>query len=913
MSVISIARDTNNNVCFVRMHVTDTSAQVSSTDYILNHQDEINILNEGTFGWFITDMLLVACSDMNALFQFIDPTFSTLSRYGEQGSGMINPGLINQIAYYSANGSDISGLATLANGILATNNSSVPSITQTLPAAVQGNITATGIISSGTWQGSTVTVPYGGTGDTSFTAYAVICGGTTTTNPLQSIASVGTAGDVFISNGPGMLPTFQSGIASGIINTGNLNDLPYYSINPSGKTLSAISGAVSSVLITSGLGVPSLSQTLPGAVQGNITALGTIATGVWQGTLISPTYGGTGLSNPTAHGIMVGEGASAMTPIVLTAGQVLIGTTSSDPSAAAINSGTGILVGNGSGSITVSLASIADQRILSNISGGNAIPVANTLTATIDECIGSTQGDILYRNSTVWTVLAPGTAGQILSTGGAAANPAWTTTTFPTTGGAAGNILISDGTNYIASTSLWPNTVGTNGKFLISNGTSNGYSTSTIPTSAGATANKVLLSDGTNYVLSTPTFPNASATSRKIIVSDGTNWVASTETYAVPGTSGNVLTSDGTNWTSAAPAVNTVLTTKGDILGFTTTEARVPVGTTNGQVLQVASGASAGISYSTPTYPSASGTSGQILASDGTNNIYTTATYPATTTINQILYSATANVVSGLATSNSSVLITSSGGVPSLSTTLPSGLAATNLTLTTPALGTPSAGVLSSCTATGGVRSFQIFTSGTAQTYTKPANVTSILVEVIGGGGGGGGCADPGAGNIASASGGGGGGYARLYIASAAGTYTYTVGASAAGGVGGNNGTGGNTTSFGASLQATGGNGGTKGLAVSTAGGAQVVAVTGGVGSNGDINISGGPSNWGMALVGQVASGNGGSSFYGTGGVGLAAAVGVGNSGNNYGGGGSGAAASSGAAHNGGAGAAGLIVVWEFS
>lgn len=56
----------------------------------------------------------------------------------------------------------------------------------------------------------TAVVAGGGTGATSFTAYAVICGGTTSTNPLQSIASVGTSGQVLTSNGAGALPTFQN-------------------------------------------------------------------------------------------------------------------------------------------------------------------------------------------------------------------------------------------------------------------------------------------------------------------------------------------------------------------------------------------------------------------------------------------------------------------------------------------------------------------------------------------------------------------------------------------------------------------------------------------------------------------------------------------------------------------------------
>lgn len=50
---------------------------------------------------------------------------------------------------------------------------------------------------------------------------------------------------------------------------------------------------------------------------------------------------------------------------------------------------------------------------------------------------------------------------------------------------------------------------------------------------------------------------------------------------------------------------------------------------------------------------------------------WSTTTWPATTSINTILWSSAANVISALATANSGVLITSSGGVPSISSTLP--------------------------------------------------------------------------------------------------------------------------------------------------------------------------------------------------------------------------------------------------
>lgn len=56
-------------------------------------------------------------------------------------------------------------------------------------------------------------VAQGGTGRASSTAYAVICGGTTSTGAQQSIASVGTTGQVLTSNGAGALPTFQTAVS----------------------------------------------------------------------------------------------------------------------------------------------------------------------------------------------------------------------------------------------------------------------------------------------------------------------------------------------------------------------------------------------------------------------------------------------------------------------------------------------------------------------------------------------------------------------------------------------------------------------------------------------------------------------------------------------------------------------------
>lgn len=82
------------------------------------------------------------------------------------------------------------------------------------------------------------------------------------------------------------------------------------------------------------------------------------------------------------------------------------------------------------------------------------------------------------------------------------------------------------------------------------------------------------------------------------------------------------------------------LTTKGDILTYSTLNARLGVGS-NGQLLQAKSSTSTGL-------------------------VWTTATYPETTTINEILYSSSNNTVAGITAVNGGVLISSNTGVPSM-------------------------------------------------------------------------------------------------------------------------------------------------------------------------------------------------------------------------------------------------------
>ena len=110
-----------------------------------------------------------------------------------------------------------------------------------------------------TFQGNTfatspVSVANGGTGDTSLAAYSVLTGGTSSTNPVQTVSGTGIAGQALVSNGAGALPTWQNVAGSGTVNSGTATHLAYYATSTNavsdanGHTISGtypFSGAVS--------------------------------------------------------------------------------------------------------------------------------------------------------------------------------------------------------------------------------------------------------------------------------------------------------------------------------------------------------------------------------------------------------------------------------------------------------------------------------------------------------------------------------------------------------------------------------------------------------------------------------------------------------------------------------------------
>lgn len=109
---------------------------------------------------------------------------------------------------------------TLGLGTIATQNSNNVTITGgsitgtnlgTIATQNANNVTITG----GSITGITdIAVADGGTGASSFTAYSVVLGGTTSTGALQSVASVGTSGQVLVSGGSGAAPSWGSALTS---------------------------------------------------------------------------------------------------------------------------------------------------------------------------------------------------------------------------------------------------------------------------------------------------------------------------------------------------------------------------------------------------------------------------------------------------------------------------------------------------------------------------------------------------------------------------------------------------------------------------------------------------------------------------------------------------------------------------
>ncbi len=197
--------------------------------------------------------------------------------------------------------------------------------------------------------------------------------------------------------------------------------------------------------------------------------------------------------------------------------------------------------------------------------------------------------------------------------------------------------------------------------------------------------------------------------------SGATNWVLTRATdfdspseiqpgdFVVINTGGTVY--GGTSWVQTA--IVTVVGT--DPITFIQFSASIPVSVVSGGSGRTSAaiyGPILGGTTTTGAHQSMTlGASGTLFQSAGVGALpsFTTTTYPSTNAINTIMYASSANILGVITPVNSAVLISSAGGVPSFSTTLPSGIAATNMSLTTPNLGVATATSIAFNPTTGGI------------------------------------------------------------------------------------------------------------------------------------------------------------------------------------------------------------------
>ena len=358
-----------------------------------------------------------------------------------------------------------------------------------------GSITTSG-------SGSTVVTKLQG-----LTAHCVLLGaGTSTINPLAN----GTTGQVLTAN-TGSDPTWTT-------------------LAPGGVT--SVTGTANRITSTGGT-TPVIDISASYVGQSSITTLGTIATGVWQGTAVTETHGGTNQISYATGDILYASGANTLSKLGIgSSGQVLN-----------VSGGIPAWTTLAPGGVT-SITGTANQIAASAATGA----VTLSLVGPYTPATYTTHGLLIGEGTSSITAMAAGSAGQFVQSGGASADPVWSTATLPSTATGTGTLLRADGTNWVASTSTYPNTNAINTIL---------YASSANVMSALATANDGLLVTSNSGV---PSILAGPGTTNNILLSNAAAAPSfSSYTIAAPGTVGNVLTSDGTNWTSSAAGGGTSL------------------------------------------------------------------------------------------------------------------------------------------------------------------------------------------------------------------------------------------------------------------------------------------------------------------------------------------------------------------
>jgi len=384
---------------------------------------------------------------------------------------------------------------------------------------------------------------------------------------------------------------------------------------------------------------------------GNVTTLGTISSGTWQGSTIQTAYGGTSVttstgassnvlrdanSNVTANNFLAGYSAvtAAAGTTVLTASsayyQRLSGSTTQTfqlPDATTCvlgqafvfdndSSGTLTIVDNASGAVDTIPAGGYGYIFAESIStsagswGKYALLPANyDFNTTSANFGGATISNAVWNGTTI----ATGYGGTGLTTFTAANNAIYSTSssalaagTLPVAAGGTGaTTFTANGVLYGSGTSaLGVTAAGTTGQVLIAT-TSGAPSWGSVPTTAAVTSFQTSLSGLTPATATTGVVTLAgtlgaanggtgATTLTGYVYGNGTSAMTASTTIPTSALTGTLgIANGGTGQTTAAAAFNALnpMTTTGDIIyeASASTAARLPIGTT-GQILTVSGG-----------------------------------------------------------------------------------------------------------------------------------------------------------------------------------------------------------------------------------------------------------------------------------------------------------------------------------
>ncbi len=231
-----------------------------------------------------------------------------------------------------------------------------------------------------------VTVPNGGTGDTTLTAHGVLIG--ETTSPVN-VSGAGTSGQLFIGQGATSDPSFQAMSQdctitnAGVITCTKTNNVAF-------GTLATLNAAPAGTLTGSTLA--------SNVTASSLTSVGTITSGVWNGTGIGIGYGGTNATAQTTNGVNYYNGTSITsgTGFVYTGGQVGIGT--STPTAALTLLGTEAIQFGTNYSTTGTQNDVA-------INANGSIRYTGSGAATFNGIVAGANGQVLYLHNGSTSVL----------------------------------------------------------------------------------------------------------------------------------------------------------------------------------------------------------------------------------------------------------------------------------------------------------------------------------------------------------------------------------------------------------------------------------------------------------------------------------------------------------------------------